>query len=113
MVAVPYAIDDTKNHKNRKAVLWENLTEGDTGDAAYLEGGIYNVTAVGTFGQSAELQYSPDNSSFVSIDSTNLTFSTAGTYNFEMPRGYYKPVLAGSGTTDINFYVAPLPSDAA
>ena len=113
MAAKPYAIDENKNHKNRKAVLWENLTEDDTGNAAYLEGGIYNVTAVGTFGQSAELQYSPDNSAFVSIDSTNLTFSAARTYNFEMPRGWYKPVLSGSGTTDIDIYVSPLPSDTA
>jgi len=113
MAAKPYAIDADKNHKNRQAVYWENLTEGDTGNAVYLGGGIYNVTAVGTFGQSAELQYSPDGTNYVSIDSTNLTFSAAGTYNFEMPRGYYKPVLSGSGTTDIDFYVAPLPSDAA
>ena len=114
MAEKAFATNPDFNHKNRKAVWWENLTDADTGQEVQLEGGKYCVVAIGTFNKTVELQYSPDDgTTWVSIDSTNLNFSAAGMYNMEVPRGKFKPVLAGAGVTDVDLYVTPLPSDAA
>lgn len=91
---------------------WEALTQSDAPEGRKIKGGKYTVHAQGNFAGSAtvELQYATDNSDFVSIDSTNLLFSAEGVYNFEIANGYVKPVVsAGSGSTDIDLVVKPIP----
>jgi len=100
-------------HLNRAGHNWDNITDSDTPASAKIEGGKYGVIATGTFAKTVEIQWSPDDVTYISIDPVNLLFSAAGAYNFEMPAGYIKPVMAGSGTTDIDLWVNPLPSVSA
>ena len=92
--------------------LWEGIAQSETPGSVKIEGGKYTVHAQGTFGGgSVELQYSSDNSDFTSIDSTNLTFTAEGVYNFELAHGWVKPILTGGdGTTDIDVRLKPIPN---
>lgn len=103
-------------HLNRPGYVWETITNADTPTAARIEGGKYTCTAQGAFDSATiEFQYSKDDTTYHSLDSTNMLFNADGSYNFEIGRGYIKPVIAGSGggSQDIDAFITPLPSEPA
>ena len=99
---------------NRPSYTWDEVTESDTMDSVRIEGGKYTCTVEGTFGgTSIEFQYSKTGDDFHTIDSDNLTFTAAGSYNIEAARGYVKPVRTGGSSTDVNVFLTAIPEDRA
>jgi hypothetical protein len=101
---------------NRPAYNWETVTENDTPVAQRIEGGKYTCTVekgnngAGSFGGgSIEFQYSKTGNDYHSIDITNLSFSSSGSFNIEVGRGYVKPVRTGGSSMDLDVFLTPIP----
>ena len=98
-------------YKNRAGFLWEGAGTGDTTAVVEISGGKYSFTVEGNFSGAAGvvLQYSKTGVNFYDLDATNLNFTTNGTYNFEIARGFVKAVISGGDvSTDLDIYVDPI-----
>lgn len=105
------------NVDNRNAYKWDNITSADDPVAVKIEGGLYACSVEGTpGGASIEFQFSRSGTTgtFHSLDATNLTFTDQGSYGLRLSRGFILPVRqGGSGTTDLDAYLTPMPDEAA
>ncbi len=91
---------------------WEQINHDDDGEAVLVQGGRYTVTCEGTWTGSMQIdiQYGKSSGNVADIDTTNLRFTSNGSYNVELGRGYVKPSrTSGSSGADVDVYLTPIP----
>jgi len=93
-----------------KGYKWDDVTEADTMLEQQVEAGKYTVTVDGTFGgTSIEIKYGAKSGVTHSIDTDNLVFTAAGSYNIECARGFILPVRTGGTSTNVDINLSPIP----
>jgi len=110
MATITAAITEIKPYReNGHAILWETLTNGDSGSSIEMPGSaIRSVQVTGTFGAGGTvvIQGSNDGSNWVTlndIEGNALSLTAAGIESIQEVTRYIRPsVTAGDGTTDLD-----------
>lgn len=98
----------------RKSYKWIGVTEADTFGSAEIMGGRYTITVEGDVaGGHIDIGYnhSGDAEDYIALDTTNLRFNSAGTYNVELAEGFIKPLPTGGSSRDVSIFLSAIPME--